>query len=125
METKSRVLIADSVEDFRFLMADTISSEEDMLVVGTAGDGIETLALVEQKHPNVIVMDLVLTKLDGLGVLQKLAQVDQRPAVIIVSGYADSNSIQEAFEQGALAFLEKPLDAMELARVLEGIASDQ
>ena len=75
METKSRVLIADSGEDFRFLMADTISSEEDMLVVGTAGDGIETLALVEQKHPNVIVMDLVLTKLDGLGVLQKLAQV--------------------------------------------------
>ena len=77
METKSRVLIADSGEDFRFLMADTIASEEDMNVVGTAGDGIETLSLIEQKHPNVIVMDLVLTKLDGLGVLQKMSQMEQ------------------------------------------------
>ena len=87
METKSRVLIADSGEDFRFLMAETISAEEDMTVVGTAGDGIETLALIEQKHPNVIIMDLVLTKLDGLGVLQKLSQSAQKPAVIIVSGF--------------------------------------
>ena len=110
METKSRVLIADSGEDFRFLMADTISSEEDMLVVGTAGDGIETLALVEQKHPNVIVMDLVLTKLDGLGVLQKLAQVDQRPAVIIVSGFFNDHVVQEAAELGAYYFMPKPCD---------------
>ena len=110
METKSRVLIADSGEDFRFLMADTISSEEDMLVVGTAGDGIETLALVEQKHPNVIVMDLVLTKLDGLGVLQKLTQVDQRPAVIIVSGFFNDHVVQEAAELGAYYFMPKPCD---------------
>ena len=92
METKSRVLIADSGEDFRYLMADTISSEEDMAVVGTAGDGIETLALIDQKHPNVIVMDLVLTKMDGLGVLQKISQMNQKPAVIIVSGFFNDPS---------------------------------
>lgn len=110
METKSRVLIADSGEDFRFLMADTISSEEDMLVVGTAGDGIETLALIEQKKPNVIVMDLVLTKLDGLGVLQKLSQLDQKPAVIIVSGFFNDHVVQEAAELGAYYFMPKPCD---------------
>ena len=110
METKSRVLIADSGEDFRFLMADTISSEEDMTVVGTAGDGIETLALIEQKHPNVIVMDLVLTKLDGLGVLQKLSQMEQRPAVIIVSGFFNDHVVQEAAELGAYYFMPKPCD---------------
>ena len=110
METKSRVLIADSGEDFRFLMADTISSEEDMTVVGTAGDGIETLALIEQKHPNVIVMDLVLTKLDGLGVLQKLSQMEQRPAVIIVSGFFNDHVLQEAAELGAYYFMPKPCD---------------
>ena len=110
METKSRVLIADSGEDFRFLMADTISSEEDMTVVGTAGDGIETLALIEQKHPNVIVMDLVLTKLDGLGVLQKIAQMEQKPAVIIVSGFFNDHVVQEAAELGAYYFMPKPCD---------------
>ncbi|NLH00733.1 MAG: sporulation transcription factor Spo0A [Clostridiales bacterium] len=110
METKSRVLIADSGEDFRFLMADTISSEEDMTVVGTAGDGIETLALIEQKHPNVIVMDLVLTKLDGLGVLQKLSQMNYKPAVIIVSGFFNDHVVQEAAELGAYYFMPKPCD---------------
>ena len=110
METKSRVLIADSGEDFRFLMADTISSEEDMQVVGTAGDGIETLSLIEQKHPNVIVMDLVLTKLDGLGVLQKIAQMEQKPAVIIVSGFFNDHVVQEAAELGAYYFMPKPCD---------------
>lgn len=110
METKSRVLIADSGEDFRFLMADTIASEEDMNVVGTAGDGIETLSLIEQKHPNVIVMDLVLTKLDGLGVLQKMSQMEQKPAVIVVSGFFNDHVVQEAAELGAYYFMPKPCD---------------
>ena len=108
METKSRVLIADSGEDFLFLMAETISAEEDMTVVGTAGDGIETLALIEQKHPNVIIMDLVLTKLDGLGVLQKLSQSAQKTAVIIVSGFFNDHVVQEAAELGAYYFMPKP-----------------
>lgn len=110
METKSRVLIADSGEDFRYLMSDTISSEEDMAVVGTAGDGIETLALIDQKHPNVIVMDLVLTKLDGLGVLQKISQMNPKPAVIIVSGFFNEHVVQEAAELGAYYFMPKPCD---------------
>ena len=112
METKARVLIADSGEDFRYLMADTISSEEDLLVVGTAGDGVETLALIEQKHPDIIVMDLVLTKMDGLGVLRKLAQKQQRPAVIIVSGFFNDHVIQEAAELGAYYFMPKPCDCL-------------
>ena len=123
METKSRVLIADSGEDFRYLMADTISSEEDMTVVGAAGDGIETLALIEQKHPNVIVMDLVLTKLDGLGVLQKLSQMSQKPAVIIVSGFFNDHVVQEAAELGAYYFMPKPCDIPALLSRIRQVSS--
>lgn len=123
METKSRVLIADSGEDFRYLMADTISSEEDMAVVGAAGDGIETLALIEQKHPNVIVMDLVLTKLDGLGVLQKLSQMSQKPAVIIVSGFFNDHVVQEAAELGAYYFMPKPCDIPALLSRIRQVSS--
>ncbi len=125
METKSRVLIADSGEDFRYLMAETIASEEDMAIVGTAGDGIETLALIEQKHPNVIVMDLVLTKLDGLGVLQKLSQmnINQRPAVIIVSGFFNEHVVQEAAELGAYYFMPKPCDVPALLARIRQVCS--
>lgn len=123
METKSRVLIADSGEDFRYLMADTISSEEDMAVVGTAGDGIETLALIDQKHPNVIVMDLVLTKMDGLGVLQKISQMNQKPAVIIVSGFFNDHVLQEAAELGAYYFMPKPCDVPALLSRIRQVSS--
>ena len=125
METKARVLIADSGEDFRYLMADTISSEEDLLVVGTAGDGVETLALIEQKHPDIIVMDLVLTKMDGLGVLRKLAQKQQRPAVIIVSGFFNDPVIQEAAELGAYYFMPKPCDIPALLERIRQITASR
>ncbi len=123
METKARVLIADSGEDFRYLMADTISSEEDMLVIGTAGDGVETLNLVEQKHPDIIIMDLVLTKMDGLGVLQRLAQKPQKPAVIIVSGFFNDHVVQQAAELGAYYFMPKPCDIPALLERIRQISS--
>lgn len=125
METKSRVLIADSGEDFRFLMADTISSEEDMVVIGTAGDGIETLSLAEEKRPDIILMDLVLTKLDGLGVLQRLSQMQQKPAVIIVSGFFNDHVAQEAAELGAYYFMPKPCDVPALLSRIRQIMASQ
>ena len=125
METKARVLIADSGEDFRYLMADTISAEEDMLVIGSAGDGVETLSLIEQKHPDILVMDLVLTKMDGLGVLQKLSQMTQKPQVIVVSGFFNDHVVQKAAELGAYYFMPKPCDVPALLERIRQISSSR
>ena len=114
MVTKAKVLIADSGEDFRFLMADTIGAEEDMLIVATAGDGLEVIEMAQEKHPDVIVMDLVLTKLDGLAVLGRLAQMPKAPPVILVSGFFNDHVLQEAAELGAYYFMPKPCDIPEL-----------
>lgn len=123
MVTKAKVLIADSGEDFRFLMADTIKAEEDMEVVGTAGDGMETLEMASAKHPDVIVMDLVLTKLDGLGVLSRFSQMQRAPAVIIVSGFFNEHVLQEAAEMGAYYFMPKPCDIPELLNRIRQVTS--
>lgn len=123
METKSRVLVADSGDDFRLLMADTISSEEDMSVVGTAADGVEVLRLSEELKPNVIVMDLVLTKMDGLGVLSRLSQFQQPPAVIIVSSFFNEHVVQEAAELGAYYFMAKPCDVPALLSRIRQVAA--
>lgn len=123
MGTKARVLVADSGEDFRFLMADTISAEEDMTVIGTASDGIEALQLVSDKRPDVVVMDLVLTKLDGLGVLQRLNQLQPIPAVIIVSGFFNEHVVQEAAELGAYYFMPKPCDVPALLSRIRQVMS--
>lgn len=110
METKTRVMIADSSEDFRLIMTDILNGEDDMEVIGTAGDGLSALALVSALEPDVLLIDLVLTKLDGLGVLQKLTEKPRGPAVIVVSGFFNEHVVAQAAELGAYYFMPKPCD---------------
>lgn len=123
MVKKSKVLIVDSGEDFRYLMTETIDAEEDMIVVGTASDGFEALDLIADKHPDVIIMDLVLTRLDGLGVLGRLSQTNNPPVIIIVSGFFNELVIQEAAELGAYYFMPKPCEVPELINRIRQINS--
>ena len=65
METKTCVLIADIDEDFRRLLGDVLSQEDDMECVGNTDNGVEALTLAAEREPDVLVMDLVLLKLDA------------------------------------------------------------
>ena len=114
METKTRVLIADPNEDFRLLMSEVLSAEEDMEVAGCAADGLEALALVKELNVDVLLLELVLPKLDGLGVLRKLSDLPHAPTVLVLSGFVNSNVISEAAELGASYFFSKPCDTPEL-----------
>ncbi|HHU22818.1 MAG TPA: sporulation transcription factor Spo0A [Clostridiales bacterium] len=110
METKIRVLIADSGEDFRVLLADMLSDEGDIEVVGTAGDGIEALAMLAEHKPDVLLIDLVLTKLDGLSVLGKMQETGANPAIIVISGFFNEHVVSRCSELGAFYFMPKPCD---------------
>ena len=79
METKIRVLIADPNEDFQLLMKSLLSQEGDMEAAGTSSDGSDALAKIEALHPDVVLLELVQPRLDGLGVLRKLAEKDSAP----------------------------------------------
>lgn len=125
MEMNVRVAIADANEDFRMLMADTISMEEDMSIVGTAGDGMEAISLIEQKYPDVLIMDIVLTKIDGFGVLKKLSGMKNKPAVIVVSGFVNDTVVQESAEFGASYFMPKPCDIPALLGRIRQIKGNQ
>ena len=72
METKTRILIADPNQDFCRLISETFGREADLEVVGTASDGVEALSLLAELKPDVLLMDLVLPKLDGLELLRRL-----------------------------------------------------
>ena len=74
METKTCVLIADIDEDFRRLLGDVLSQEDDMECVGNTDNGVEALTLAAERQPDVLVMDLVLLKLDGIEVLRRLPE---------------------------------------------------
>jgi len=111
METKTRILIADSNPDFCSLLTDLIASEKDMEVVATADNGLDALALITELRPDVILLDLVLTKLDGLEVLRRLPETGVSAHIIILSGFVNNKVVTDCSLLGADYFMPKPCDA--------------
>ena len=123
METKLRILIADPSEDLRTMLAEVINAEEDMLVVGTAGDGMEALSLAEAWQPDVLLTDLILTRLDGMGLLTALAQRDNAPAALVLSSLCNDRVISACSELGVYYFIPKPCDIPALLSSIRQVGS--
>ncbi len=116
METKIRVMIADSGEDFRRLLADTLALERDIEVVAAASDGMEALTLAAETRPDVLLLDLVLPKVDGFGVMQRLGEGGISPATMVVSAFYNESMVSRCAESGAYYFMPKPCDIAEVVR---------
>ena len=126
METKIKVLIADAGEDYRGLLADTLRAEGDMEIVGTAADGAEALALLEREKPDVLLLDLVLPRTDGLEVLRRMGETGCHAAALVVSAFYNQQMITRCAELGAYYFIPKPCDPAALAeRIRQSVRPEE
>ncbi len=109
---KTRVAIVDDNKDFCQIVAQFISAHEEFEVVGTAKDGIEALDLIERERPEIVVLDVIMPHLDGLGVLEKLhgSENDYFPKFIMLSAVGQDKITQRAIELGASYYVVKPFD---------------
>lgn len=84
---KCKVLIADDNREFAQIVARFIGEEDDFKVIGIAKDGIEALEIIEREEPHILILDIIMPHLDGLGVLEKLhgSETDFFPKVIVLS----------------------------------------
>ena len=123
METKIRVMIADGGEDFRLLLTDCLTQEKDIEVVAAVGDGLEAVAVAEERKPDVLLMDLVLPKIDGFGVMERLADGGESPVVMVVSAFYNESMVARCAEKGAYYFIPKPCDISELIRHIREAAA--
>ena len=110
MEARKRILVADAGEDYRRVLIEAISEETDIQVVGETGDGQELLRLIPEQKPDLIVMDIILAQMDGVEVLQSLADMpaQDRPRVLVVSGLARGTMAELAVRYGADHYMTKP-----------------
>ena len=123
METKTRILIADTNEEFRNLLSELIRDEGDMEVVGAVGDGIEALSKASEEKPDVLICDLVLSKLDGLEVLHRLPEASPGTKPIVVSGFINDKIVSDCAAAGVAYFMPKPCDVSTLlSRVRQAAA---
>ncbi len=106
-----KVLLADDNYEFADILADFISSQKDMEVCGVAHNGNEVLDLVREKKPDVLVLDIIMPVLDGIGALERLNEMPSKPPkVIMLTAFGQDNITRRAAELGVSYFILKPFD---------------
>lgn len=109
------IVVVDDNRAFRETIKATIAKENDMKVVGEAADGEEALKIIEYVKPDVVLLDLVMPKLDGIGVMEKLAQRSKTgskaPVVIILSAVIHDQIMQQLMALGAAYYLAKTCES--------------
>ncbi len=110
---KLKVLIAEDNPRIASMIESILHQDPEIDVVGKAEDGIETLELIQSCEPDLLLLDLIMPKLDGLGVLDRLQNNQEEiriPDVIVVSGIAREQIMESAFQAGAAYYILKPFD---------------
>ncbi|MBU5590740.1 sporulation transcription factor Spo0A [Clostridium sp. MSJ-4] len=111
-QSKISVLIADDNKEFCNILNDYLLNQRDIIVTGIAKDGLEALKLIEEKKPDLVVLDIIMPQLDGLGVLERLNTMDLEPMprVIVLSAVGQDKITQRAITLGADYYVVKPFD---------------
>ncbi|MEE1242597.1 sporulation transcription factor Spo0A [Frisingicoccus sp.] len=119
--SKINVAIVDDNERMVTLLENILNEDSDISVVGKGGDGLQALNLIKEKEPDVVLLDLIMPKLDGLEVMQKVNQeknLKKKPEFIVISAIGQENITEDAFGLGASYYIMKPFDnAMVLNKI--------
>jgi two-component system chemotaxis response regulator CheB len=102
-----RLLIADDSPLYRLRLSQIFSESDRLQLVGLAGDGREAVRLIQERRPDVLVLDLEMPELDGFSVLRWMMKHAPLP-VVVCSGMGESESVFQALEAGAVDFITKP-----------------
>ncbi len=120
-----RVLCADDHEIVRYGLCLLLDGQQDIDIVGQAANAPETLALLEQLRPDVVLLDLYVPGAAGLGLLEQIRRLHPEVPVVMMSGQATEARVREAMQAGAMAFVNKEEDAEELVRAIRAAVAGE
>jgi DNA-binding NarL/FixJ family response regulator len=120
-----RVLIVDDHAVVREGLRTFLQLQEGMEVVGEAADGEEAVERAVALEPDVILMDLVLPGLDGVGAMRVLRERAPASRVIVLTSFLDDERLMPALQSGASGYLLKDVEPAELARAVRGACADE
>jgi DNA-binding NarL/FixJ family response regulator len=113
-----RVLIADDHPLMLEALRMTLEADDDFEVVAQARTGPEVVPLVGRTEPDVVVLDLRMPGIDGLGCLDRIAARHPRTKVIMISASSDPAQIESAFKRGACGYIVKGIEIADVASAI-------
>lgn len=124
---KITVLVADDNSDFTMTLSNYLEKEEQIQIVGIARDGNEAYDMAVNLKPDILLLDIIMPHLDGLGVLEKLGEtnLEKRPLSIILSAVGQDKITQKAIALGAQYYIVKPFDINVLIKRMKELKNYQ
>ena len=110
---KLNVAVADDNERMVEVLGQIIEEDKDLELVGKAHNGEEICNIIREKEPDVVVLDIIMPKMDGLAVMEKFAHdksLKKAPVFIVVSAVGQERITEDAFSLGADYYILKPFD---------------
>jgi len=123
MSTELKVLVADDQALLRAGLRALIEAEDDLRVVGEAGDGVEAVDVALATHPDVVLMDIRMPRMDGITATRRLLASGSRARVLMLTTFDADEYVVDAFRAGAAGFLLKDGPPDQLAAAVRTIAA--
>lgn len=122
-----KVLIADDNREFCGILKDYFSNEADFELVDVCSNGMEVLDVMAKKDVDVLILDLIMPYMDGIGVLEKILEmnIDPRPKIIILTAFGQENITQKAVQLGADYYILKPFNLQVLGDRVKQVVRDE
>lgn len=119
MMERIKVVVADDNDVMRQMIVDSLEDDEQIDVVGIASDGESAIKIIREQHPDVVLLDLVMPKKDGLTVIEAIdsdMNLPDKPQYVIISAAGSEDIVNQSLRAGAAYFIMKPFDGEALVK---------
>jgi Flp pilus assembly CpaE family ATPase/DNA-binding NarL/FixJ family response regulator len=122
---KIKLMVVDDIPQTRKDIIRLLYFEDDMVVVGEAGDGADAIRKIGELQPDVVLMDINMPQLDGIAATERASQLYPHVAIIIISIQGESEYLKKAMVAGARDYLVKPLGSEEMSNTIRAVHKQQ
>jgi NarL family two-component system response regulator LiaR len=123
MTTTIRLLIADDHPIVRRGLRTLLASEPDFELTGEAVDGIEAVLKARTLKPDVILLDMMMPRLDGIGAIQQIKQENPAARILVLTSFAEDDNVFPAIKAGALGYLLKDASPEQLLQAIRDVSN--
>jgi NarL family two-component system response regulator LiaR len=121
MSSPIRILIADDHEIVRKGLRALLGTKRDIQIIGEASNGAEAVAQAQTLHPDVILMDLVMPKMDGIQATKEITAKQPGTRILVLTSFAADDQVFPAIQAGALGYLLKDSGPQELVQAIRQV----